>query len=70
MRIKNPKFAKTSPTRTRQQVDACFDELVGVAVVDFDAIRSHFGKTVEQWPDGVVHQMMIDVGYGDQIGAG
>ena len=31
--------------------------------ITFDAIRSHFSKTAEQFPDGFIHQVLNDLGH-------
>ena len=70
MKIRNPKAAGRVPIRQKALVDAFFNSRSGDAVLSFDDFRAHFGKTGAEWSDGMVHQLLIDVGYGDQVGEG
>lgn len=65
--VRNPKASARVPIQSKASVDQYFSSVSGSERVTFDDIRAHFGKSAKEWPDGAVHQLLIDHGYGDQV---
>ena len=69
MRVKNPSFVKSETveqseiTKKEAGLKAWFLANNDKEYVSFDQIRLKYKKTPEQWPNGMIHQKLLDWGF-------
>lgn len=69
MKVKNPDFVKVEKgeaaamSAVEAQMRAWFSSNTDKETVSFDQIRVFFNKSESQWPDGLIHEKLIEWGF-------